>query len=126
MELSSSDIKKTPVFFQKKDFLIFIGNGAVHFSAQAQKNKKIHPEKISYTSGNKNPEKTYIFSKESFSYILENRNPEKILDISGSSFQSSKNGKKIPLLKCFLYFEKWNFATSLKPFFYFRKELTKP
>ena len=94
MELSSSNIKKTPVFFQKKDFLIFIGNGAVHFSAQAQKNKKIHPEKISYTSGNKNLEKPYIFSKESFSYILENRNPEKILDIAGSSFQSSKNEKK--------------------------------
>ena len=42
--------------------------------------------------------------------------------ISGSNFPSSKS-KKNPLLKCFLYFEKWNFlAPSLKNL-YFRKEL---
>ena len=41
-------------------------------------------EKISYISGNENPEKTsYIFSKESCSYISVNGNPEKILYISG-------------------------------------------
>ena len=44
------------------------------FSAHA---RKIHPEKISYASGNGSPEKiSYIFSKESFSYISGNGNPK--------------------------------------------------
>ena len=39
--------------------------------------KKIHPEKMSYTSRNRCPVKTsYLFSKERFSYISENGNPE--------------------------------------------------
>ena len=43
------------------------------------------PEKISYTSGNKNPEKTsYIFSKESFCYTPGNENPGKIPYILGN------------------------------------------
>ena len=61
-------------------------------------NFPVHPEKISYTSGNGSPEKTsYIFSKESFYYILGNRNLEKIIYISG-------NGT-------FLYFGKGIFRT---------------
>ena len=60
MDLSNSKIIK---------FLIFSGNETLHFSDQAQKN--IYPEKISYASGNGNPQKiSYIFSKESWSYIL--------------------------------------------------------
>ena len=45
----------------------------MHLSVQAQKIKQILSEKISYTSGNGNPEGTpYIFSKEGCSYILGN------------------------------------------------------
>ena len=66
---------------------------------QAQKTKKIHPEEISYTSGNGNPDKvSYIFSKENFSYISENRNPEKILYVSG-------NGTFLCFRKLFIFLE---------------------
>ena len=51
-------IPKKPIIFQEVNF-------------QARKNKKILPKKISYISGNRNPEKIpYIFSKESFSCIF--------------------------------------------------------
>ena len=40
----------------------------------------VHPEKISYTSGNKNSKKvSYIFSRENFSYISVKGNPKKLL-----------------------------------------------
>ena len=74
-----------------------------NFLAQAQKLKKICPEKISipnikklsvkhflkrklsYISGNENSEKiSHIFSKGSCSYISEKRNPEKISYVSGN------------------------------------------
>ena len=72
----------------------------LHFSAQAQIIKIIHPGKIFYTSGNKKPEKTsYNFSKESFSYILEKGSPEK----NYLCFRKTKP-KTI-----FLYFRKRNF-----------------
>ena len=46
--------------------------------------------------------------------------------ISGSNFPSSKNEKEA-LLKCLLYFGKWNFlGLILKTFLYFRMKLTKP
>ena len=62
---------------EKKLFYFWKLNPAT-FSAPAQRVKKIHPEEISYTSGNKNPDKiSYIFLKERFSYISENGNPEK-------------------------------------------------
>ena len=69
MELSSSNIKKIPIFSRKKAFLIFSyisGNGTLHFSPQARKIKEIHPEKISYIFfRNGNPEKTScIFSEK--------------------------------------------------------------
>ena len=46
--------------------------------------KKVHLEKMSYTSRNRSPQKTsYIFSKESLFYILGNGNHEKTPYISG-------------------------------------------
>ena len=70
MELSSSNIKKNSFFSQKKDVLIISQkkvfpvsrNGTLHFSAQGLQNKKICPEKIVYTSGNKNHEKNSYIS----------------------------------------------------------------
>ena len=47
MEPSSSNIKKNSYIFSNKTLL---------FSRQARKVKEIHPEKISYTSGNRNPD----------------------------------------------------------------------
>ena len=45
--------------------------------------EKIHSGKVSYTSGNGNPEKiSHMFSKESFSYNSGNGNPEKTFYIS--------------------------------------------
>ena len=98
------------IFSQKKAFLIFPEMEPCTFQHRVEKKiKKIHPKKISYTSGNENtPKNAYIFSKESFSYISENENlrktsyisgngsPEKIPNISGSNFKSTKS-KKNPL-----------------------------
>ena len=55
---------------------IFLYFGKQGLSTQAEKDKKIHPKKMSYTSGNGNPEKV--------SYIFGNRNLEKIIYISGN------------------------------------------
>ena len=52
MGLSDSEIKKLLIFSQKKAFLIFWETA--HFSVQARKNQKIHPEKNSLYSGNRN------------------------------------------------------------------------
>ena len=95
MELSSSNIKKILIFSQKKAFHIFPEMEPCTFQPKL-KNKKIHPEKISHTSGNGNPEKTYhIFSKENFSYISGNGNPKKSLIV-----------QETETLKTFLYFRK--------------------
>ena len=101
MKLSDSKIKK---------FLIFPEMEPYTFQPSSKK-KKIHPEKIPGTSGNKNPEKTcYIFSKESCPYISGNRKPENILCISG-------NGT-------FLYFlKKPPNSQEMKLLSYFRKEI---
>ena len=45
MELADSKIKKFIIFSQKNLFYIS-GNRTLYFSAQAQKIRKIHPEKI--------------------------------------------------------------------------------
>ena len=56
------------------------GNGTQHFSAQGQEIKNIHPEKISYTLGNGNPEKTSdILSKKAVLMFRENGNLKKFL-----------------------------------------------
>ena len=59
-----------------KNFLYFQKWNPTLFSP-GSKNKKTHLKKIS-SSGNRNPKKPYIFSKESFSYISGNRNPLKL------------------------------------------------
>ena len=61
-------------------------------------------EKISYISGNGNPNKySYIFSKESCSYILENGNPKKFFIFRETElFHISGNGN---LKKLFIFHE---------------------
>ena len=55
------------------------------FQSKPKKYKIIHPEKISYTSGNGNPEKnSCVFSKESCSYVSGKGNPEKCFYILGN------------------------------------------
>ena len=67
-----------------------------------------------------------MFSKQRLFYICGNGTfLASSTKISGRNFQVQKMKKK--LLKCFLYFGKWNFlATSSKSSLYFRKELAKP
>ena len=74
MELSSSDIKELLIFSQKKAFLIFSQKIAFlifpkikpcTFQPKLEKYKIIHPEKISCTSGNRNPEKNFLYFFES-------------------------------------------------------------
>ena len=74
------------------------------------------------------PKNFNIFSKESLSYILGNGNPEKKIPYTSGKgtflyfiFQEvtfrARKVKKNPLIKSFLYFEKWNFlAPGLKNF----------
>ena len=60
--------------------------------------KRIYPEKTSYISGNRNPEKTfYIFSKESFSYTSGEGNPTEIPYISGNGTFASFLRKSVKL-----------------------------
>ena len=55
MKLSSTNIKKifskenVSYIFSKERFSYISGNETLHFSGEAQRIKKIHPEKISYT-----------------------------------------------------------------------------
>ena len=82
---------KNSLYFGKWNFLALILKEFIYFQkwnpslfSPSSKNKKIHPEKISESSGNGSPVKTsYIFSKkavlifqETF-YISGNRSPEK-------------------------------------------------
>ena len=73
MELSGSNIKKNSYIFSKENFSYIFskesfcyisGNGTLHFLPQARKIKEIHSRKISYSSGNENPEKFLIFSQK--------------------------------------------------------------
>ena len=95
MKLSDSKIKK---------FLIFPEMKSCTFQPKLEKIKVSHPEKISYTSGNRNQEETsYIFSNQSLLYFGK-RKPRKnslcfrkrnflIPYISGSNFPSLKSKK---------------------------------
>ena len=66
---------------EKKNHYIS-GNGTQHFSVQGQEIKNIHPEKISYTLGNGNSEKTsYILSKKAVIVFWENGNLKKFLTL---------------------------------------------
>ena len=88
MDLFSPNIKEILIFSQKKAFLIFSyisENSTLYFSAQVCKIKKIHPMKISCTSGKGNSKNNY--------YISGNGSPEAetIILISGSNLQSAIN-----------------------------------
>ena len=99
MELSGSNIKKFVIFSQKKSFLIF---------------RELETTKNSL-----------YFRKRNFLIFQETETLKNLLYFR-REFSSQKNKKKT-LLKCFLYFGKWNFlAPSLKNSFYFRKELIEP
>ena len=75
MELSDSKIKKCFIFPQKKtNFSCISGNGTQHFLSPSLKDKKMYPEKISYT-----PENSLYFLEIKVFYFLGNGNPERNL-----------------------------------------------
>ena len=67
--------------------------------------------------GTEAPKKFLIFQETELFYISENGKPKKLIMFQEVTFRARK-------IKNVLYFGKWNFlATSLKIFFYSRKEL---
>ena len=121
MELSYIFSKESfSYIFSRESFSYISGNG--------------NPEKVSYIfskencsyiSGNGSPKKFLILQQTELSYISGNGNPNKTSYISGSNFPCWKSEKN-PLLKSFLYFEKWKFlATGLKNFLHFRRKFEK-
>ena len=104
MELSSSNIKKFLYFLKRKLFSYTCGNRTLHFSAQARNITEIHPEKISYTSVNENPEKFFIFSpQKAFLIFRKMETPKKFFIFQETEVSYiSENGKR----KNFLYFKK--------------------
>ena len=99
MELPGSNIKKFLIFRlaeTRKKFFIFqeTENGKpekliifreMEIFNPSSKNKKIHPEKISHTSGNGNPEKnlSYLLKRKLFLYFWK-RKPQEIPYSSGN------------------------------------------
>ena len=70
--------EKISYIFSKESFSYISGNEILHFSAQALRIKKIHPDKISYASGNGDVKKTsYIFVKRKFFLYFGKREPRK-------------------------------------------------
>ena len=104
MEFSSSNIKKILIFSQKKAFLIFPEMKPCTFQRKLEKSKKSTPRKfikrkLSYTSGNKPPDKiSYNFSKKNFLIFWKTETPKKFF-----IFQETET------LKNALYFRKGNF-----------------
>ena len=100
MKMSSSNIKKF-LMFQETELSFISGKGnpkklLIFQEVTFQARKKIHPEKISYNSGNKKNKKiSHILSKESCSYIFGNGNPKKLF-----IFQ------EVTFFKSFFYFGK--------------------
>ena len=71
------NIKKALIFLQKKAFLIFPQLNPCTFHPQARKIKEIQPGKMSYTSGNENPQKVILFSEKKAILILwETKTPK--------------------------------------------------
>ena len=111
MELFSSNVekfqetetpKKNSLYFRKWNFLALVLNKKILICSQ----KKVFlifpemnpalftPRKISYTSGNGNPEKaSFIFSKESFYYILGNGNHKNFFIFRNGTFPAQKMKK---------------------------------
>ena len=86
MQPSSSNIKKTLIFSQKKSFLYFLE--ALHFPAQGQRKFKKNPtqEKFLILQEIETSKKLLIFLEMELCYILGNGTfepePEKMSDIS--------------------------------------------
>ena len=73
MELSDSKIKKCFIFPQKKtNFSCISGNGTQHFLSPSLKDKKMYPEKISYT-----PENSLYFLEIKVFLYFGKRKPRK-------------------------------------------------
>ena len=122
MKLPGSNIKKFLIFRlaeTRKKFFIFqeTENGKpekliifreMEIFNPSSKNKKIHPEKISYGSRNGNPtpppKKIPLFQEKELSYIFKETETLESSYISGSNLRKEKNEKKKPTLKKFLIF----------------------
>ena len=103
-------LKKNPLIFRNLNFSYISGK---EYSEPWHNGTFLYFRKGEYYNGT-----LLYFWKWSFLILY--------FSISGSNFPCSKNEKK-KLLKCFLYFGKWNFlASSLKNFLYFRRELARP
>ena len=112
------------LYFRKCNLLA--SSYLVHFLSPSSK-KKILPNIIPYISGSGsfgcNIKRFLIFSqKKAFLMFWVTKTRKNFLYFK-RELSNSKN-EKIPPLKCFLYFQKWNFpVVSLKNLLYFRKEL---
>ena len=71
----------------------------------------MHPEKISYTPGKRNPEKKllYFSQKKAVLMFWENGNRKELFTFQKTELSELKKMKN-PTLKNFLCFEKWNFS----------------
>ena len=106
MEISSSNMEKILYFLKTKHLLYFRKRNPALFSPRL-KNKKVHPEKISYTlQETQTPKKLIIFFQKKAAFIF------RVMKTQTNS----------------LYFTKWNFSyisestfPSSKRFVYFGK-----
>ena len=102
-----------------KAFLIFPEMKTCTFHPKPQKYKKIHPIKISYTSGNGNSKKIFcVFSKVSCSYIWDTETLKKLL-----IFQETEAPKKSLI---FQEVKSNCLASSLEKLAILQEKLSKP
>ena len=80
--------KKVSYIFSKESFFLHFRKRSAGLSSPSSKNKKIHPEKISYASGNGSPYKTSYMKA-----VLTFQETKKTSYILESSLPSSKNKK---------------------------------
>ena len=80
--------KKVSYIFSEESFFLYFRKRSAGLSSPSSKNKKIHPEKISYASGNGSPYKTSYMKA-----VLTFQETKKTSYILESSLPSSKNKK---------------------------------
>ena len=66
--------EKNSFIFPRESFFLYFWKWNPALFSLSSRNKKTHPEKVFYTSGNGNPEKNFLCS-----YVSRKGNPEKIL-----------------------------------------------
>ena len=67
----------------------------MHFLSQARKVEEMHPEKISYTSGKRNPEKKLYFSqKKAVLMFWENGNRKELFTFQKTELCELKKNEK--------------------------------